>query len=328
MNTSFPLPLRKRMTFRILLTTIIGLSLTLMAIAYTLLLSWQLEGGAAAINEAGSLRMRSYRLALVLEHATQNSEIQNELKQFDATLSDLQNGDAKRPLFLPATPEIATQMAKVQRSWLTLIQQDAKAALLTSDPAMRQAAVTQYRLDLPPFVNDINLLVSMVEVELAGKTTWLRLCQTVLIFMSLAASVAMLYLLYLWIIGPVTRMQAGIARMSEDDLGVRLPIENADEFGALAAAFNTMADHVQSAHKMLEQRVQDKTHKLQAQNHEVSTLYEVAAFLAGPHAIEELCRGFLQGSCSAYELKVAQSGYSTRVMAMCILLCMKASQKK
>lgn len=293
MNTSFPLPLRKRMTFRILLTTIIGLSLTLMAIAYTLLLSWQLEGGAAAINEAGSLRMRSYRLALVLEHATQNSEIQNELKQFDATLSDLQNGDAKRPLFLPATPEIATQMAKVQRSWLTLIQQDAKAALLTSDPAMRQAAVTQYRLDLPPFVNDINLLVSMVEVELAGKTTWLRLCQTVLIFMSLAASVAMLYLLYLWIIGPVTRMQAGIARMSEDDLGVRLPIENADEFGALAAAFNTMADHVQSAHKMLEQRVQDKTHKLQAQNHEVSTLYEVAAFLAGPHAIEELCRGFL-----------------------------------
>lgn len=264
-----------------------------MAIVYTLLLSWQLEGGAAAINEAGSLRMRSIRLALVLEHANDNSEIEHELTQFETTLSDLRNGDAKRPLFLPATPEVKTQMAKVQNSWQSLIMPDARAVLLLANPAMRQAAVTQYRTDLPPFVDDINRLVSMVEVELAGKTTWLRLCQTMLIFMSLAASVAMLYLLYLWIIGPVNRMQSVIARMSEDDLSVRLPIESEDEFGALAAAFNTMADHVQSAKKTLEQRVLDKTQKLQAQNHEVSTLYEIAAFLAGPHAIEELCRGFL-----------------------------------
>jgi two-component system nitrate/nitrite sensor histidine kinase NarX len=37
----------------------------------------------------------------------------------------------------------------------------------------------------------------------------------------------------------------------------------------------------------------EKTAKLQAQNHEISTMYEIAAFLSGPHAIEELCRGFL-----------------------------------
>jgi Signal transduction histidine kinase, nitrate/nitrite-specific len=40
----------------------------LVAIGLTLYVSWQLEGGAAAINDAGSERMRSYRLAYLLNH--------------------------------------------------------------------------------------------------------------------------------------------------------------------------------------------------------------------------------------------------------------------
>jgi two-component system nitrate/nitrite sensor histidine kinase NarX len=287
------LPIGKRLTFRILMTTVLGLALTLAAIGYTLLLSWHLEGGGAAINEAGSLRMRSYRLAMVLEHAQPGTSVEQELLEFNRTLFDLQNGDAKRPLFLPQTPAIRSQMQKVQQTWLQHIQIKAKQAASEIDPKLKQVALQNYAQDLPDFVKNINQLVSLVEIELAEKTTWLRLCQTSLIFMSLAASVALLYLLYLWIVGPVTRMQAGIARMSKDDLDVRLPIETEDEFGVLAQAFNKMADHVQSVHKTLEVRVMEKTAKLQAQNSEISAMYEIGSFLSGPHAIDELCRGFL-----------------------------------
>jgi two-component system nitrate/nitrite sensor histidine kinase NarX len=294
MNTAQPLPISKRITFRILVTTVIGLALTLMAIGYTLLLSWQLEGGGAAINEAGSLRMRSYRLALILEQKQDGSVVEQELREFSRTLADLQTGDPKRPLFLPTTNAIREQVRKVQNDWEQKIQVNAIATQMQNDPVARQVATENYKRELPIFVQSINQLVSLVEVELAEKTTWLRLCQTALIFMSIAASVALLYLLYLWIVGPVTRMQAGIARMSEDDLGVRLPIENEDEFGVLAQAFNHMADHVQSVHRTLEERVLAKTSKLQEQNQEVSTLYEIAGFLAGPHPIEELCQGFLR----------------------------------
>ncbi|MFZ6713155.1 type IV pili methyl-accepting chemotaxis transducer N-terminal domain-containing protein [Undibacterium sp. TC9W] len=287
------LPVGKRLTFRILLTTLIGLGLTLAAVGYTLLLSWQLEGGGAAINEAGSLRMRSYRLAMELEHDQVAMKIEHELEDFNRTLNDLQTGDAKRPLFLPASKPVHEQMLLVQNEWQQHIQVNARKVLTEKDPQNKQSALVLYREELPVFVETINKLVSLVEVELAEKTTWLRLCQTVLIFMSLAASIALLYLLYLWIVGPVTRMQAGIARMSKDDLSVRLPIETEDEFGVLAQAFNQMADHVQSVHRTLEERVAEKTARLQDQNHEISTLYEIAGFLAGPHAIEELCRGFL-----------------------------------
>ncbi|WP_231502032.1 type IV pili methyl-accepting chemotaxis transducer N-terminal domain-containing protein [Herbaspirillum sp. RV1423] len=285
--------MRKRLTFRILMTTLTGLALTLVAIGYTLLLSWQLEGGGAAINEAGSLRMRSYRIAIELEHAQAPAVVEQDLADFGRSLSDLQNGDAKRPLFLPLEVGIRKQMELVAQEWQQHIHGNARAVLDAADARARQAALRAYVREAPGFVEQINVLVSLVEKEQAEKTTWLRLCQTALVFLSLAASVAVLYLLYLWIVGPVNRMQAGIARMSKDDLEVRLPVESEDEFGVLAQAFNTMADHVQSVHRTLEDRVSEKTAKLQAQNHEISTLYDVAGFLAGPHAIEELCRGFL-----------------------------------
>lgn len=41
----------------------------LAAIALTLFISWRLEGAAAAINDAGSLRMRLYRVAHHLARA-------------------------------------------------------------------------------------------------------------------------------------------------------------------------------------------------------------------------------------------------------------------
>ena len=293
MSEMYIIPIGKRLTFRIVLMTIIGLVLTLIAIAYTLLLSWQLEGGGAAINEAGSLRMRSYRLLQTIEHQLPGSDVRSELIEFDRVLEELQVGDPRRPLFLPQTVAIRDQVKQVLNDWNEVMRPEMAHIEQIEDKQQRQEAIAKYSLSLPRFVNQINRLVSLVEVELAEKTTWLRLCQTALIFMSLAASVALLYLLYLWIVGPVTRMQAGIARMSKDDLDVRLPIETEDEFGVLAKAFNQMADHVQSVHRTLEERVSEKTSRLQAQNHEVSTLYDIAGFLAGPHTIEELCRGFL-----------------------------------
>ena len=36
------------------------------SIGLTLWVTWQLEGGAAAVNEAGRMRTRSYQLALML----------------------------------------------------------------------------------------------------------------------------------------------------------------------------------------------------------------------------------------------------------------------
>lgn len=285
MQTDTSLPTSQRLSFRILITTIIGLALTLATISYTLQLSWQLEGGAGAINEAGSLRMRTYKIATLLAQnsdATIEKELATEIDQFNQSLLALEHGEPQRPLFLPSSLNVKNAFNAVQSDWINHIK-----------PLIHPLSKQAYIQSSTDFVKKINTLVSIIELDLVKKTTWLRWCQTALIFMALTASVAVLYLLYLWIIGPVTRMQAGIVRMIKDDLTVRLPIENEDEFGVLAKSFNQMADHVQTMHRTLEERVHSKTAKLTEQNQEISTLYDIAGFLSGPHEIEELCRGFL-----------------------------------
>ena len=60
-----PLP-RDRLSTRILAASLTALVIALTMIFGTLWLSWQLEGAAAAINDTGSLRMRTSRIGLYL----------------------------------------------------------------------------------------------------------------------------------------------------------------------------------------------------------------------------------------------------------------------
>ena len=114
-------------------TRIVGLLLSFLAVALlvigsTLLLSWQLEGSAAAINVAGSLRMDSYRLAMLAGQLdtpagrtdpAAASLVGAQMKRIDATLALLERGDPQRPLFLPPTTVIQGVFAEVRQQWRT-----------------------------------------------------------------------------------------------------------------------------------------------------------------------------------------------------------------
>ena len=71
-------------------------------------------------------------------------------------------------------------------------------------------------------------------------------------------------------------------------------MESRDEFGVLARGFNRMADELQGLYTGLEQRVEQKTAQLAAQNRDIGALYDMAAFLNQPNEIEALCDGFLR----------------------------------
>ena len=74
----------------------------LVAISSTLYVSWRLEGGAAAINDAGSERMRSYHIAFMLAQQVRQPSvelrhaIEAKADQFERVLFDLDRGDPRR----------------------------------------------------------------------------------------------------------------------------------------------------------------------------------------------------------------------------------------
>jgi two-component system NtrC family sensor kinase len=69
---------------------------------------------------------------------------------------------------------------------------------------------------------------------------------------------------------PLMRLQEGTQHLAEGELGYQIPVESADELGALAQAFNGMSSQLQSAQReitdwthTLEHRVEQKTSELQ-----------------------------------------------------------------
>lgn len=82
----------------------IGASLLLLAlvsIGLTLWVTWQLEGGAAAVNEAGRMRMQTWRLASAVQAGVERAELQALVARFDESLALLREGNPSRPLFVP-----------------------------------------------------------------------------------------------------------------------------------------------------------------------------------------------------------------------------------
>lgn len=281
---------RERLTTRIVTLSMVSLVLVLAMIGGTLWLSWQLQGAGAAINDAGSLRMRANALAIALLKRPETSQamLQFQIEQINSTFDRLRKGDPERPLFLPDDADVRRQFDHVANVWRTQLEPDVRKGM-----AAEPQAVSRYLLELRAFVTGADELVGLIERENARKTSWLRTSQRALAAMACLGTAAIAYLLYLWIVVPVQRLQEGLARIEGREFDARLPVETQDEFGHLAAGFNRMAAELQMLYRDLAGRVDAKTAELAAQNRELTALYEMAAFLNQSNDVDALCRGFL-----------------------------------
>jgi two-component system nitrate/nitrite sensor histidine kinase NarX len=240
-----------------------------------------LEGGAAAVNEAGRMRMQTWRLAQTLAHEG-DARIAEQMAQFDQSLGLLRAGDPARPLFVPGDEASQQAFAAVQRDWAQL--QAAWAALPRpgADSAAQQADA---------FVVRIDTFVSAIEQHLSRLTAILNAVQFMMVALTIGSAVALLYSAYLFIFNPLARLQAGLARVEAGDMAARVEPGSGDEFGALAAGFNRMAQTLQGLYQNLEAKVQEKTERLEAQHARLAALYESAAFVARVDSLHELAQG-------------------------------------
>lgn len=250
----------------------------LVAIASTLFVSWRLEGGAAAINDAGRERMRSYRIAFLLSRQVQRPsfelrhDIEQEIVLFEKTLIELEQGNPDRPLSLPKDTKVRDQMAQLRAAWANEIRPSVMHILDTVGQREQEQLLSDYRPALEHFVSGINDLVAMVEHSNARATTLLRTFQIGLVSLALIGTILLVYLFSLMVIRPVTQLREGILRMGKADFDVRLPVTSNDELGELANGFNRMAGQLQDIYETLEERVEEKTRSIEAKNKELAAL--------------------------------------------------------
>lgn len=261
------------------------LLLALTSIGLTLWVTWQLEGGAAAVNEAGRMRMQTWRLTSAVQTPLPPERIAALVAEFDASLSLLRQGDAARPLFVPWDDAVRREFAQVEALWQT-----EKALWIQAeglDPLQAQHLAGD-------FVVAADRFVYAIEKQLSGYTAILNLFQLVMMALAILASVIMLYTGYMYVIHPLGQLRRGLGQVEAGEFNTRVEVDTQDEFGQVAAGFNRMAVTLQSLYTGLEANVQSKTMRIEAQRARLQALYEVSAFLARASTIEELSRGFTQ----------------------------------
>lgn len=258
------------------------LLLTLLAISATLWVSWQLEGGAAAVNEAGRMRMQTYRLALSLATADRERQLQQRA-EFEHSLALLRSGDPDRPLFVPWDEQVRERFAAVERDW---------QRFSTQWPADAPLDVAALRAQAAAFVAQIDALVDAIEAHMSRWTALQHLLQTVVLGLAMAAGLTLLLTGYRFVLEPVLQLKRAIERLQGGDFGARVPRTSHDEFGTLAAGFNGLAEHLQSLYRNLETKVAEKTRELQDKGERLQALYDMSTLINGASTLEGLSEGF------------------------------------
>jgi two-component system nitrate/nitrite sensor histidine kinase NarX len=261
------------------------LLLALASIGLTLSVTWQLEGGAAAVNEAGRMRMQTWRLAQTLQ-AGEPARSAELAAMFEDTLRLLHEGDPARPLFVPRDERSQAGLAQVQAGWGDLRQRWLGGVAPAPHAVAQQAEA---------FVASVDAFVSAIEQQLSRLTAALNLVQFVMIALTIASAVALLYSAYLFVLNPLARLQQGLERVEQGDLAARVAEDRPDaedEFGALALGFNRMAGRLQELYQNLEAKVLEKTRRLDVQHTRLAALYEASAFAAKAETLPELAHGF------------------------------------
>lgn len=259
--------------------------MALLSIGITMWITRQLDGGAAAVNEAGRLRMQTWRLVSMSSEPTMQVDQTRFLLEFDQTMALLRDGDANRPLAVPWNAETTQQFNALSDSW-----QDLRATL--TQPTSPANSGTYAKVG--GFVEQVDRLVSSIESTMSRLTAALNLFQFLMMLLAVSAAVISLYVGYLFVIHPLQRLREGLQKIGKGDFSERVQADSGDEFGELADGFNHMAKTLEGMYQGLEQKVQEKTRDLESERSRLSALYEVSNFLTETHSLEQLASGFAQ----------------------------------
>ncbi len=260
------------------------LLLVLLSTAATLWVSWQLDGGAAAVNEAGRLRMQTYRMSLSVGLG-ETAALPGQIAEYEQSLALLRRGDPERPLFVPWDNAVREQFELVTRQWSIY-----RARWLDT----QATAADDLRADTVAFVADIDALVVAIELHLSQQTSLLHLLQLSVLALAIVVTAILTYAGYVFVLEPVGQLKRAIERIQQGDFDARVNYATSDEFGTLARGFNGMADNLQGLYRNLEHKVAEKTSELEEKKERLEGLYEVSALVANATALDDLAQGFVK----------------------------------
>lgn len=246
-----PLTLVNQLALIVLLSTAIGV--TGMAISGWLVQG--VQGSAHAINEAGSLRMQSYRLLAAVPLTPEDTPLLDDMERtaFSPELVIAARRDGQQ-----------AQLKALQGYWHSQLE-----------PGLKQAKNAEtVANDVARFVARIDTLVSSFD-----SSTEMRIERVVMLHRVMALFMGLLLIFTIvWLrarlLYPWQQLLAVARAVTDRDFTQRAHISGRNEMAMLGQALNNMSGELAESYAVLEKRVQEKTAGLEQKNEILSFLWQ------------------------------------------------------
>ncbi len=264
---------------------VIGL-LALASMLISLLVTLNTQHDAEAINIAGSMRMQSYRIAVLLQ---QPNKDMSEIKIAEALTKEHQLFSQK--LYQSSISKAAEKVGRggikqrydeVVDNWEKNIVPIFSTIMSGSQISTEQIsnASNRYLSQVDDHVDKINSLVLSIQQNTEEKIELLGVYEGLSIFLSFLALVFIVMRADQNLVKPLKDLVRAAEHTSVGDFSYRTYYEGVNEIGLLCSTFNDMSASLARHYRKLEDLVNDKTAQLQQTNQILDFLYNTAQRLS------------------------------------------------
>ncbi len=258
------------------------------------------QGMASAVNQSGTLRMQSYRIAAALtdsampqsKHAERVWQLADELEQRLAS-----------PRLRDAIPSAATDPLRIAYEQVDQRWRQTMRPALEAESIVTGGRV--YRAQVDDFVEQIHTLVRVLEDRAEQRIDGLVWMQASALGLTLVAVLVTLLLLQRRVVRPLGALLQCADLVRQGDFSVRTRFVGDDELGRLGVAMNLMTQGLWNIYNELEERVAEKTRDLARSNHSLQLLYRTSRGLDGAMISDQVLRAVLLDI--EHELKLASA---------------------
>lgn len=268
--------------------------LSFVSIVISTVIAEDISGRANAVNVSGSLRMLTFRTLSEILQPEKRLQALETMKTFERRLLGLER------FVVAKSPETAPSVKAVQgvlQRWNTHMR-----ALEINAAHGEPSALKQVAQEIPDYVEQIDHVVYLIEIELENKARLLRVVQLGLLALIILISALTIWMLRRQLILPLAQLVEAAQTVRQGSFSVRVQQVSNDELGQLGRAFNTMVAEIATMYAHLEDKVEEKTRELQRTNESLELLYRVSQQLSASDLTLENVQAVMREVEDALEL--------------------------
>jgi two-component system, NarL family, nitrate/nitrite sensor histidine kinase NarX len=269
---------RHSIVFNTLVAFVVIIGVTLLSMLGNLYVADALEGDAEAINQAGSLRMLTYRLVATATYDP--SGVQRHIDKLESTLNSRTLNSA-----LSRHDDLVSMHADIVERWTGTLRP------LLDEPI----DVMRYREEAPRFVEELDRLVHTLQRSSEGKLEVVRALQIGTLFTIVLIAFTLIYALHNNLATPLRNLTMLARQVGRGNFRGHVEVSGDTELSLLASTLNQMNLELAGLYGEMEQKVNDKTAALTRSNETLQLLFNSARMLYNQPGEPELPMGKMLG---------------------------------